>query len=182
MNVRKIIGCISLTLVAWFAAVSAHAGCGSPSQPPGTPPYGLAIHGDAGGTKLTGSITVSFSNLHCSVPGSDACTYGGPDLAYATASIQLKKSGGNSDASGSSDKIKTLSAVLGDVLYNDAAAVQDRAMAAFRCPILKEFFGVSSDECDASALQIYLKEISSFDIGDNATGFSAMASLVLAVK
>jgi hypothetical protein len=142
----------------------------------------MAIHGDAGGTKLTGTITVLFNNLHCSDPTYNACRYDGPDLATATATVQLKKSGGNFDASGSFDKVKTLSTVMYDVPFNDAATVQNMATAAFRCQILQEFFNVDPSQCDASPLAIYLKDISSFDVGNNASGFSAMASLVLAVN
>lgn len=176
---RRINVSIMLSLVIVSILTVSAAFAGSPAQPPGAPPYGMAVRGDAGGTKLTGVIEVSFSNLHCSAPGSFACDNAGPDLASAKSVIRLSK-GTNS--------VKAFYVDLGTVPYTDVQYIQNLALAKFRAPILEYFFGVQQGT--QSFLQIYLKSISSMSIGTipdpvnpaSTLEFSAVADLVLAIN
>lgn len=159
----------------------------SPAQPPGEPPYGMNVQGDAGGTKLSGVIEISFSGLHCST--AEICSLGGPDRAWAKATLRLKKD----------NEIHAFYVDLGEVAYDDIPEIQALAMEEFRGPILEAFFGQGS----SSTLQLYLKEITQFSIGtivNNSAApgtyitdpgdttqqkiveFSSVADLVVAVK
>ena len=179
---------LGLILVSLSAGSTAFAG--SPAQPPGSPPYGMAVQGDVAGTKLTGVVEVSFYNLHCTSPGSFSCNNGGPDLSSAKATMRLSKGTNN---------VNTFYVDLGTVHFSDVAAVQTLAMERFRAPILAAFFGVPVGTF--SPLQIYLKDISTLSMGnivdntapagnyisnpgypDKIVEFSAVADLVVAVK
>lgn len=171
---------------------AAHAKFGSsPAQPPGTPPYGMNVQGDAGGTKLAGVFEINFSALHCTAPGSFTCTSGGPDLAMAKATLRLRKD----------NEIHTFYIDLGEVSFDDIPAIQALALEEFRAPILEAFFGVPQGT--NSTLQVYLKEITQFSmgtivnngaqgstyivdpgdpVGNKIVEFSSIADLVVAVK
>lgn len=181
------IGSISLTLICGviLAANVAQAGSGSPSRPiSGEAPYGLSLHGEAKGTKLSGNIVVAFEDLRCENPGSAYCYQNGPDLAIASATLQLKKSGGNFDAKGSFVKVKLLNAPLGEVYFDDPFEVQAAAITAFTCDILQEFFDVADGECGSSGLEVVLKDLGEFYATepDSLGNFTVMAELVLAVN
>jgi len=58
----NIIICLVMLLSATIFSSISFAGTGSPEQPPSTgePPYGMAIHGVNGGTKLSGTIVIEY--------------------------------------------------------------------------------------------------------------------------
>lgn len=60
---RTITICLAvLFAVAMFSIPQAFAAKASFDSPPGEPPYGLAVHGNAGGTKLYGTIEIEYIN------------------------------------------------------------------------------------------------------------------------
>jgi len=180
-----------MILVVLFSATHALAlSGGSPSQPPGTPPYGMAIHGDVAGTKLNGVFTMNFSSLFCSGGiSSPACAFDGPDSAYANGTLRLRKG----------SILKSFTMDFGAVPINDIATLQTLVMSGFKDPIISAFFNE-----DPSILQMYLKELSEFsmdytydpgaaigtyimdpldpDPGHKIVSFTATSDVVVAVK
>ena len=179
------LACCFVSLICTFALVSSvvYAGSGSPQADPCYgPPCGLAVQGDAGGTKLSGAITVSFTNLRCATGNPMDCVSSGNDLADGFAILQLKKSGGNYDAKGSSVNIETFNSDLGPVTFATPFDVQFAATETFRCDVIETFF---DESCLTSDLEITLKELGVYDETDpdpNNGDFSVMTEIVIAVK
>jgi len=59
----NIIICLVMLMSATILSSISFAGTGSPEQPPGEPPYGVAIQSDAAGAKLYGTITIEYRSL-----------------------------------------------------------------------------------------------------------------------
>lgn len=171
MNVGRMatLAALCLVLGSLFAGTAAHAICDTtPAQPPGTPPFGMNIQGDVAGTKLSGVVEVTFSGLHCTPNPDLVCgVQVWPDLATAKGSLRLRKD----------NEMYTFYLDMGEVPFDDIAAVQALAMEEFRAPILGAFFGVPQGT--NSPLHIYLKEMTQFSVGTIANGNAAQGTYIV---
>ncbi|MHB8709811.1 MAG: hypothetical protein ACYC9I_13120 [Desulfuromonadales bacterium] len=169
---------VTLSALA-FASSALAVGCGgSPAKDALTKPYGLKVEGDAAGTKLSGVIEVSFSNVRCSL--TDGCGTKIYNLADAKVALRLSRGENNTEAF-----YANLGSVPYDIAGPDVAAVQTAAVAALRPYILNKFFGAPMDP--SPDVMIYLKDISPFSFatldGSNFPNaeFAAIADLTIAV-
>lgn len=181
-----------VAMASLFAATAAFAMAGMPSQPPGSPPRGLAIEGAVGGTKLTGTIAITFGNFFCKNAGT-------ADYATASGTVRLRKAGGTFNNNGNSTIMSFPFSGI-EVPIDNPGVAQYNIITALTPDILKAFFGVTS------GMAIYTKEVSEYVSTLNPTAdpsdvckfytyydadtftetkfssFNVMADVVLAVK
>lgn len=115
-----------LFAVALFSIPQAFAAKASFDQPPGEPPYGLAVQGDRGGTKLYGVIELDY-NL-----------FSDPSFADVWAVVRLRK--GN-------DVKVFYSGLLPGLDIRDPKIIQDAVTNALASQILGGFFPGETGLC-----------------------------------
>jgi len=119
------IGLAVLSAMALMVTPQAFAAKASFDSPPGEPPYGLAVHGNAGGTKLYGTIEIELIN---------------PDAGFAEARAVVRLRKGNT--------VEVFySGLLLDVNYSNPPLYQDAVAQALKTEILNGFFPGESNLC-----------------------------------
>ncbi len=162
----KIFG-VGLTVFLAVMSLSAvsFAGSGSPEVSSGAPPYGIAMQGDAKGTKLYGTISIEYIGFT-----SDTAVC--PSASCAENSKVVLQ-------------LQTANANLINTFYQnipylplDAAAQATALLSAFKSQILQTFFG--GDQ----SLNIVLVSLGEFQLvpSANTDPNYMMASLTLAVN
>ncbi|NJD56745.1 MAG: hypothetical protein FIA94_10125 [Nitrospirae bacterium] len=154
-----------ISLMALFAVMilspASFAGSGSAEVPPGSQPYGIAMHGDAKGVKLYGTISIEYIGNTTACPSS-ACAVNSKIV------LQLQTANGN----------------LIDTFYHeipllplDAAGQSVALLDAFRTDILDTFFGGEN-------MNIVLVSLGEFQITPSvyANPNYMMAQITLAVN
>ena len=137
-----------MVMASLFATTAAFAMAGMPSQPPGAPPRGLAIEGAVSGTKLTGTIAITFDNFFCT----DSAT---ANYASASGTVRLRKAGGNFHESGNNTIVPFPFSGITVPIDNPGVA-QYNIITALTPAILKAFFGVDS------GMAIYTKDVNDY--------------------
>jgi len=137
-----------MVMASLFAATAAFAMAGMPSQPPGAPPRGLAIEGAVAGTKLTGTIAITFDKFYCD--GSSTADY-----AHASGTLRLRKAGGSLTGNGNSTIVPFPFSDITVPIDNPGVA-QYNIITALTPAILKAFFGVES------GMAIYTKDVNEY--------------------
>jgi len=113
------VGLAVLAAISLFSIPQAFAAKASFDSPPGEPPYGLAVHGNAGGTKLYGTIEIEYINQTSAL------------TADVRAVVRLRK--------GNTVKV-FYSGILEDVNIDDPKVLQDVVAFALAPKILNAFF------------------------------------------
>ena len=140
---------ISVLLPVLFVSSVGFAAKASFDSPPGAPPYGLAVHGNAGGTKLYGVVEVEYY---------DVVRYQSTISFQARAVARLQQ--GN--------KLQTFYAAPNIVFTDDKdpAVVQGPLMNAFAPQVLDFFFPGQFGLC------IWLKNVTEYsELDVPATGY-----------
>jgi len=157
---------VSLFTGILFTGTLAFAICGGSPEDPTAPPGGVATTG----TKLVGTLVIDFSKLHCAAPMTpEDCDFnGGPDLAYAKATLKLTVVKGNDktcDVDNEKKIVKhTFHAFLGkEVPYDEVYTVRVILLEKLTKQIFKKFFGINNPA--TSGLVLTVKDISPFNIG-----------------
>lgn len=180
-----------MVMASLFATTAAFAMAGMPSQPAGAPPRGLAIQGAVGGTKLTGTIAITFDNFICKSSGT-------ADYALASGTLRLRKAGGSLQDGGNHDIVPFQFSGVEVPIDNPGVAQYNIIIAL--TPVILDKFGFPS------GMAIYTKDVNDYvstlhpttDLSnpckyftyiDPATftettfsSFNVMADVVLAVK
>jgi hypothetical protein len=156
---KKTIFVFGILMAAVLLAPLAYAGSGSPSVPPGTPPYGVAVQSDAAGEKVTGVIIIRYYN---------------PQGNYCNIHIVMRLRKGSI--------LKTLSGEAPHIDLNDpVTSTQTAVTTVMKEQILKEFFD------DNQSLGIKMKLLDEYGEADfpstgNWESSYTVADIVLAVK
>lgn len=155
-------------LLVCLAALLSYCICGTPGyattvgaeRPPGEPPYGLAVHGDAAGTKLYGVLYIEYSN------------FSGTRFADARIVVRLRMS----------NRLEMFYAEAQAVEISSMSANQQYIMAAISPHVLRAFFP------GQTSLAISVKNVSEFIQTDAIDNFNqrfcthVMADIEVAVK
>jgi len=131
-------------------------------QPPGQPPFGLAVQGDAKGTKLSGALFVEFH--HCDNTGE----------CQARVVLRLRKANTNDF----------------DTFYDDTTGIdpanpgvaQQEIIDLMAPQVIDRFFGNNNGNVtdDRTDLQIKLKSVSEFgELGVGQTDLTSDSQVVL---
>jgi len=132
-------------------------------QPPGQPPFGLAVQGDAKGTKLSGALFAEFHDCNLTT-----------GLCEARVVLRLRK-GNSSDF---------------DTFYDDTTGIDpanpgaaQQAIITLLAPqVIDRFFGNNNGifTDDPTNLQIKLKSVTEFgELGVSSTDLTAGSQFVL---
>jgi len=132
--------CLAVVMLSSYLVI---AKLGAPAGQPGEPPFGLALQGDAAGTRLTGVLYVEFYNLMrdpaCMSTASDPCR--NCPLAYADARIVLRLQKGDKDLQTFfGEVVGTGNGTEGKVYIQDAAAMQEAVTSVMAPQIAEGFF------------------------------------------
>lgn len=155
---KMIMVCVGVLFTVVLFSSMAFAGTGSVQQPPGEPPYGVAIQSDAQGIKLSGVASIEYYNFRETV---------------ADVRIVLRLRKGNI--------IKVLYGEVKNIDTNLPAANQDAITNTMKPKVIDAFFNGDY------SLQVTLKSLEEFegiDTSTTLTGFSSiyLVDIVIAVK
>jgi hypothetical protein len=130
-----------LAAMAMMITPQAFAAKASFDSPQGDPPYGLAVHGNAGGTKLYGTIEIELIN---------------PEAGFADARAVVRLRKGNT--------VNVFySYLITSVNYSDPRIYQERVTQALAPEILSGLFPDESNLC------IWLKAVSELGVSNSYT-------------
>jgi hypothetical protein len=137
------VGLAVLAAMALMVTPQAFAAKASFDSPPGDPPYGLAVHGNAGGTRLYGTIEIELI---------------APESGFADVRAVVRLRKGNT--------VNVFySYLIENVDYSDPAIYQNRIANALAPEILNGLFPGQSNLC------IWLKSASELGVSKSYTEF-----------